>query len=383
MPVIFLLFLPSALCLFTLAALWFKRHRAPSDGRIALFYAIAAIYFYVEACWLCPLLNIIIPLTVLEILGKVSSLCLIPLFYIWIKKAWKEDSVPKWFYLLFLLPVLMLGSQLTLFTMMGWSNADPFIYRMLLNPRLEDVTGTGTELLLGQMYIKICYRGCNFVMAVEAGVIFILLLRNAISHYRNYEWSGTSKQLMHADIAWLILNALILIRLIAGERHLTTHWTLNSLLSVGITAALFRISCSAIVISLLESSLWKASHTGAQSKTMESLQAGFESLMNEQQAFRAKGLTIEDVSQTLLTNRTYLSKMLKDSYSCTFKDYVTAKRIEAAKEHMLQHPEAKLDEVAEAVGYSDSSHFSKRFKDSEGISPRAWLENANSSKSID
>jgi AraC-like DNA-binding protein len=39
---------------------------------------------------------------------------------------------------------------------------------------------------------------------------------------------------------------------------------------------------------------------------------------------------------------------------------------------MLSSPEINLSDLAEMVGFADQAHFSKQFKQKEGIPPSVW-----------
>ena len=79
-------------------------------------------------------------------------------------------------------------------------------------------------------------------------------------------------------------------------------------------------------------------------------------------------LTIGDLSRELLVNQTYLRRMFKQEYHMTISDYITKIRMEKAKD-MIQHKNCKLSYVAYAVGYNDTSYFSKCFKKYYGYLP--------------
>lgn len=84
------------------------------------------------------------------------------------------------------------------------------------------------------------------------------------------------------------------------------------------------------------------------------------------------GLTIKELADTLHTNRTYLSGYIKATYDLSFRDWVTDLRLEYAKRSMLRHPEQNIAEIAEISGFVSPSHFTRIFKEKEGVSPSGW-----------
>ena len=79
-------------------------------------------------------------------------------------------------------------------------------------------------------------------------------------------------------------------------------------------------------------------------------------------------LSMNDISGELCINQTYLRKMFKSETGMTLTEYITKIRLEKAKSIILETG-AGLTEVAEKVGYSDVSYFSKAFKKYFGVSP--------------
>ncbi|MEG1075436.1 MAG: helix-turn-helix transcriptional regulator, partial [Ruthenibacterium sp.] len=59
----------------------------------------------------------------------------------------------------------------------------------------------------------------------------------------------------------------------------------------------------------------------------------------------------------------------KQATNLYFSDYVMRERMERAKV-LLQDPTCKIYEVAAAVGYKNSTYFSKVFKDYTGFNPK-------------
>lgn len=84
------------------------------------------------------------------------------------------------------------------------------------------------------------------------------------------------------------------------------------------------------------------------------------------------GLTVRELSEVLHTNRTYLSGYIRSRYHLSFRDWIAGLRLEYAKRCMLSHPEQNIAEVAEVSGFVSPSHFTRLFKEKEGIAPSQW-----------
>lgn len=70
----------------------------------------------------------------------------------------------------------------------------------------------------------------------------------------------------------------------------------------------------------------------------------------------------------------YLSGRLKEDLGLSFSEYVTSKRIQKAKE-LLVDETLSIEAVAEMVGYNDYFYFTKVFKKNTGISPSKYRKN--------
>ena len=77
----------------------------------------------------------------------------------------------------------------------------------------------------------------------------------------------------------------------------------------------------------------------------------------------------------LYTNVDYLGKLFKKETGKNFSHYVMEKRMEMAKEIILEGKHDRIYEVAEKVGYgSNSQYFSQVFKKYTGVSPLEYKE---------
>lgn len=84
------------------------------------------------------------------------------------------------------------------------------------------------------------------------------------------------------------------------------------------------------------------------------------------------GVTIQDLSREIGINRTYLSNYINETYQTNFNGWLNDLRIEEAKQRIISSPEINLSDLAEMVGFADQAHFSKQFKQKEGIPPSVW-----------
>lgn len=89
------------------------------------------------------------------------------------------------------------------------------------------------------------------------------------------------------------------------------------------------------------------------------------------------GLTITDVANDLLTNRTYLSGYINTTYDTTFREWITRLRIEYAKRLLLGSPELTVQDVSERSGFQSTSHFIRIFKERTACPPAKWRKSVS------
>lgn len=94
----------------------------------------------------------------------------------------------------------------------------------------------------------------------------------------------------------------------------------------------------------------------------------------DSQGYTKQGLTIEDLSDALGTNRTYLSSYIRSTYDLSFREWVTSLRMEYAKSLMTEHPEYTIAAISESAGFVSLSYFTRIFKEKEGTTPGKWLK---------
>jgi len=86
--------------------------------------------------------------------------------------------------------------------------------------------------------------------------------------------------------------------------------------------------------------------------------------------FHNKNISLNDVANEIGLSTSYFSKLFKEELGLSYIDYLNKVRIDASKE--LLKRDYSLAEIAQRVGFSDQSYFSKVFKKIEGISPGRW-----------
>ncbi|MBD5148318.1 MAG: AraC family transcriptional regulator, partial [Oscillibacter sp.] len=84
-----------------------------------------------------------------------------------------------------------------------------------------------------------------------------------------------------------------------------------------------------------------------------------------------RNLTVEEIANVCRLNRSYFSKLFKDSMGCSPQEFLIRLRLSKAAE-LMRITNSPIGGIAMRCGYPDQLHFSRAFKKRYGMSPREW-----------
>lgn len=82
-------------------------------------------------------------------------------------------------------------------------------------------------------------------------------------------------------------------------------------------------------------------------------------------------LTVEEIADECKLNRSYFSKLFKDSMGCSPQEFLIRLRLSQATE-LMKSTNFSIGDISARCGYPNQLHFSRAFKKRYGISPREW-----------
>lgn len=94
-------------------------------------------------------------------------------------------------------------------------------------------------------------------------------------------------------------------------------------------------------------------------------------LFEEDRIYLQSNLHIDDVASMMGTNRTYVTRLMRQEFGQTFNDYVNNARIIYSKKLLLTSS-MQLEEIAQSSGFPNSSAYCRVFKRLTDTSPMAW-----------
>jgi two-component system response regulator YesN len=84
-------------------------------------------------------------------------------------------------------------------------------------------------------------------------------------------------------------------------------------------------------------------------------------------------LSLETVARNVFVSNYYLSHLFREELNMTFSDYVNKIRMEQSLA-LMKTTSKTVQEIAEAVGVSDASYFTKIFKKYYGVTPTSYMK---------
>lgn len=83
-------------------------------------------------------------------------------------------------------------------------------------------------------------------------------------------------------------------------------------------------------------------------------------------------LDLDTAVRSLGINRNKINEILKEEIGLTFSGYLNKLRLTEAARLLLEQPDAKVAEIAWAVGYNSAAYFSALFKNAYGCTPKSF-----------
>ena len=91
-------------------------------------------------------------------------------------------------------------------------------------------------------------------------------------------------------------------------------------------------------------------------------------------------ITLKDISKAVGYNESYLSRVFRKEFGLSPYAFLINKRVQKAKDKLLNNRRISLSELSNEVGFYDQSHFSKVFKRTFATTPNKYRPNKKKSK---
>ena len=84
-------------------------------------------------------------------------------------------------------------------------------------------------------------------------------------------------------------------------------------------------------------------------------------------------LSLTSLADSVHLSSSYLSRLFKKETGVTVTDYITAERMEKARQ-LLEQTDQSIESITQQVGYPTHHYFTKRFKQRYGVTPKEYRQ---------
>ncbi|MCR5408548.1 MAG: helix-turn-helix transcriptional regulator [Bacteroidales bacterium] len=394
------------------------------------------LYFISDGCYATPGIPPEL-LLYARLLMLGSAPCLIPILWLYFDRLIFRRRFRSSQFIWILAPVALLISGIVLTEICDKPVVADFLLRLYREGTSVAAEYKGSILWHYYIWTSLFFRiviGTEFIVAAFALVRFVIRQKFNLRNVWNYLFNGSSLRIIELQTLNLVLPMLFVgLKLVFLKSFLDTHIWFSIFLAVVVTVgysslmvgslfgeknAITRIQAKhvmffnynkkikgPIVEIMMEELLDEAEqdallrfkekigenlHISATSPKEltavkeqlfstvagtwdDSLLAKFQALMLNEQLFLQPSLTLADVADRLHTNKTYVSKMVNNTYNLGFPELLNTLRVDYAEQYLLSHRDAKQEEVARACGFLSASSFNNIFKKITGVTPKVWL----------
>lgn len=316
----------------------------------------------------------------LDVIDTTFSLYLFPLSYFYFKSLERPGWL-GWKEVLWLIPGGTIGIiSVILYLAMGSNNATGYIKEFVENNgRLEVYTAPIYQLhFFINIIVYYVVLSAQVLVTLIVGTIQLVSSKGFLRVFFNRSASLVMKQNRVVLVGlWLLL--VVILTAFLGEYYLSINFHGVAHYAMAFTGLVFFYlgynvysqTAADVSVSLEE----EKEEANGVSSTANSITTPFTILerfnqLVDEQFYLKKNIRVEDVADMIHTNRTYISKLLKEEFGCSFTEFISHKRIEYARELMSAHPHFTQEQIAEMSGFTHASSFSRAFKQHTGCTFR-------------
>lgn len=395
------LLLPCTVCIF--GALWISlkvKSNTIAQNILSFCFLFSAVFFFCTANYMAGINDYAVYMW-LDIADSFVTLLVIPTMYLYFHSSTNEGQF-TWKDYIWFLPAFIVGiGTCVLYLAIDKTEVIGYIQSVLIEgtPTTEY---SGDIYQMHRLFSVTFYNITVLVQIVGTGMCAVVNLRRYHRRIREF-YSDIEDKSIDTDnkmLFWFMLTIPLAIGIILPKRTFWEHYpAFASLYFIAWTVVYFGLfyygSQKKYTVENLardlqhadneairnrcdlpneESCKEEADETTQTNKYVKYLTA-FRQLIDEEHLFLQHNLRADELATRMNTNRTYLSRMLREEFGCTFSDYINQKRVEYSQQLMRKRPNIKLTLLAEKSGFGSLNSYGRTFKQITGISPGEWLKN--------
>lgn len=374
--------MPMYVCTFwsVLLLIDVARNRQTAKKRL-LTYMVTAALLYAGHYIFFNHQTALMPVT--DTIYAITNLAVFPLYFMYIKEITEPVWNHRWQWLL-LTPALLVGAIVgVLYILMSPVETSDFIETYLYRNQMAELEGMA-------WWQGVVHFVAKIIFALQIPPILVLGLRII----RNYNDSVEANYADTDDKRLHLITTILLLFVVTSFMSFGA----NMLGRYRFADSLWLLIVPSLVFSVLQFMLGYAGYhqkftvsdllrdmqitedtqeadtedDSIQSGKMADLQQKLTDAVSRDRLYLQPDLKITDVADLLHTNRTYVSRVLKEQIGTTFADFINHQRIDYACQLMEQQPQLPAAEVASLSGFSSQSSFYRNFKLYKGCSPKDY-----------
>lgn len=386
---------------FSVCAVWFvlvilKSKKDYSDRLMLWILGLLAVCFLCGSQHFTPNADFK-RLVVTDILMQITSLSVFPLVCFYVRSGYDDSKVGMLSYLLLVPALLVLASNIVMVAVLGIDNCSLLLessYKGILVPYYLD------DLEIS--YVNVSRKLYHWVFFISISVSLVYIFSKLLSgKFKIVHISLFLRGLKSSFVPNIICLFFIIFFILWGAcvifdnvfMSIASIW--NPVWSVVSSLILFLVGYVSVIPPLPGgymnidrmrhpfNALYQSPQeylkgidsgpvAGAAASGYDKIMDSFKQLMVTNQGFLNAGMTIDEISKQLNTNRTYVSKLVNIYYGMPFRDYLNKLRIDYSKTLMTDEPDAVIDYIALKSGFQSSTQFIRKFRELEGMTPSVW-----------
>jgi len=199
-----------------------------------------------------------------------------------------------------------------------------------------------------------------------------------VNYYSNTE-GKTLNWVKLTNIAFLLISASSISLVFIGRGYFVQHEASLLIPSVAFSVFLFTIGYKGSRQIQLNSDFSDEETATYLSETKKDqtklLKKQLVQLFEEIKVYKNSELRITTVSESLQTNRTYVSKLINEEFHMNFNEFVNKYRVEEAKKLLLENnlDLYTMQHIAEKSGFGSINSFTRVFKTIVGTPPSNYI----------
>ena len=433
---ILLLFLPATACLFWILMNFFVSRQTSTFWILTLLSADLMLFFVADAIYATPGMSPDV-VVYSHLITLFTGPCVIPLIWMYFDRLRWHRHYRSSQYFWILVPVSLLFAALALTSVIGKSAVADFLADLYANGPSVASNYKGQLVYYYYLWASVSFRvvvGVELAVALVYFLVYLFRHKIRIVNIINFFRNGESVRVLELQLYNMIIPGLfVLSKVVIFKNVLEAHPWVAIVQSLFVTAGFFIFLLCGLfgekekinlvqarhvmlynynsafkgpIIEIMMEELLEEAEQDAllrlrekvgETLQLESLSPGeiaavkeklfttvagswddsllarFQSLMVNEQLFLQPSLSLQDVAERLHTNKTYISKLVNNTFNLGFPELLNTLRIDYAEQYLLNHRDAKQNEVAKACGFLSASSFNNVFKKITGVTPKVWL----------